>query len=1149
MGKFVHLHVHTEFSLLDGFAKIDNVFDRAKELGMDSLAITDHGSMFGVVDFYKTALKKGIKPIIGCEVYVAFRSRFDKDVNSDKNIAHLVLLVENEIGYKNLIKLVSRGYTEGFYYKPRVDMELLDKYSEGLIALSACLAGDVQRELISDNYEKAKEYAIKYNNIYGNGNYYLELQDHNMELQKKVNKDILKLSKELNIPLVATNDVHYINKEDSFSHDVLLCVQTGKNLNDEKRMRFPTSEFYLKSENEMMELFSYAPEAISNTVDIAKRCNFKFDFSKTYLPNFSEDSEIDIKNKLRDLCLEGLKNKYDNPDKQVERLEYELKTIDDMGYNDYFLIVWDFIRFANEKNITVGPGRGSVGGSIVAYVLNITKVDPIKYDLIFERFLNPERITMPDIDIDFEDERRQEVIDYVISRYGEDRVAQIITFGTFGARAAIRDVGRVLNVPYSEVDKLAKMVPFGVGMTLKKALKENGKLNDAYNESDSAKKILDISMSIEGLPRHVSTHAAGVVIAKESVNSYVPLYVQDGNAVTQFNMNLLEELGLLKMDFLGLRNLTVIKNTLDIIDKSKNIKINIDDIPLDDRDVYKLLSSGKTLGIFQLESTGMRSFMKDLKPETLEDIIAGISLYRPGPMESIPLYIKNKNNLEGIKYAHPKLKNILDVTYGCLVYQEQVMETVRELAGYSYGRSDLVRRAMSKKKIKVMEEERKYFIYGKKDEKGNEIIKGCINNGIPEKVANEIFDGMIDFAKYAFNKSHAAGYALLAYQTAYLKQKYPLEFMAAVMSTVMNNHKKLSQYIQDLKEMNIGLLAPSVNYSNGRFSVENNNIRYGLSAIKNVGKGLIEDIKKTRSENKFIGFRDFIERTNASEINRRAVESLIKGGAFDDFKVTRSQLLSVFEMEINGVHKRKNNVAEGQVELFNDIMKIERDDKDIPFVEELKDKYLLEFEKEVLGIYLSGHPLHEFKEILENSITLNLSEINELDGNEGIIKDGDKITVGGMVTKINEKITKNNNKMAFIEIEDIYDKIEIIIFPNVFRKYEDLLKDNIYFLIDGEIVFKEEELPKLIADKISLLTNSEKIKTKKIYLKIYELDKEQFLEIKTVLRKYPGTNPVMIYTEKDKKVLKVPDNLFVTINDQIIYKLKRLIGEDAVKFS
>ncbi len=1146
MPEFVHLHLHTEYSLLDGFSKINDLFDHVKRLGMDTVAITDHGTMFGVVDFYKKAQKAGIKPIIGCEVYVANRRMSDRDTGIDKTMGHLVLLVENSEGYQNLIKLVSESYINGFYYKPRIDIELLEEHHEGLIALSACLAGDVQREIASGNLKKAEDYALRYGNIFGENNYFLELQDHGIPEQKNVNRKLISLSEKLNLPLVATNDVHYLTKEDAFSHDVLLCIQTGKTMDEAERLSFPTEEFYLKSPEEMAALFPDHPEALENTVKIAARCQFDFDFGSRYLPHYSTDADFDTQTALEELCMKGMKEKYEDYLIHLDRLNYELDVINQMGFNDYFLIVWDFIRFAKEKGIAVGPGRGSVGGSIVAYVLDITQVDPIRYELIFERFLNPERITMPDIDIDFEDERRQEVIDYVIEKYGSDHVAQIITFGTFGARAAVRDVGRVLNIPYGEVDRLAKMIPFALGMTLKRAMRENEKLSQAYKSDDQIKQIIDISMSIEGLPRHVSTHAAGVVISEKPVDKHVPLYVHDGSVSTQFNMVLLEELGLLKMDFLGLRNLTIIKNTLDILKTSQGLDINIDTIPLDDPAVFKLLSSGKTLGIFQLESTGMRSFMKDLKPATLEDIIAGISLYRPGPMDSIPRYIKNKNNPELITYNHDKLKNILDVTYGCLVYQEQVMEIVRNLAGYSYGRSDLVRRAMSKKKMKVMEEERHNFIYGKNDESG-EKIKGCMANGVSIEAANEIFDDMIDFAKYAFNKSHAAGYAILAYQTAYLKTHYPLEFMAAVMSTVTSNHKKLSQYIQDLKDMRIELMPPCINHSSGRFSVEEKGIRYGLIAIKNVGRGMIENIKKVREEKLFSGFRDFIDRIEPGELNRRAIESLIKGGAFDAFDLTRSQLLSVFEKEIEMAHRKNNHIVKGQIGIFDDMIEADRTDHGIPFVQELKSKYLLEFEKEVLGIYLSGHPLGEYEDFLKANMTLSLSELTDMSGDDGMIKDGAVVTIGGMLVKINEKITKNQNKMAFVEIEDLYDKIEVIVFPNIYRRVEEILKSEQYFMVEGEVVFKEDEPPKIIASAISSLVNAQTQDNRKIYLKVKENNSLEFKKILSVLERFPGKSPVMIFIEKENRVVKAPKNLYVTESKALFEELKELLGEESVK--
>ncbi|HKL10029.1 MAG TPA: DNA polymerase III subunit alpha, partial [Clostridia bacterium] len=837
---FAHLHVHTEYSLLDGYARINEIFKEVKSLGMEAVAITDHGSMFGVVDFYKKALKEGIKPIIGCEVYTAPRTMKDRDSSKDKNAGHLVLLAENNEGYKNLIKLVSKAYIEGFYYKPRIDYELLKEHTEGIIALSACLAGDVQRLIMERNPEKAREKARCLSEMFGKDNFYLELQDHGIPEQKLVNQELVKMSKELEIPLVATNDVHYIRKEDSRAHDILLCIQTGKILSDTERMKFPTDEFYLKSREEMAELFDYAPQALENTVEIAERCNVTFDFDQIYLPEFDVPEETANNEYLRKLCLKGLSERYGEVTEELlERFEYEIGVIEEMGYVDYFLIVWDFIRFAKESGIVVGPGRGSCGGSIVAYVLKITDVDPIRYNLIFERFLNPERITMPDIDIDFEDDRRQEVIEYVVEKYGKEKVAQIITFGTMAARAAIRDVGRVLDVPYGDVDRIAKLVPTDLGITIGKALEISSEFKSLYDSDQNSKYLIDNALKLEGMPRHASTHAAGVVISKDAVDEYVPLYLHDDSVVTQFTMGLLEELGLLKMDFLGLRNLSVIKNALKFIEINQCKKIDLTAITFDDAEVFGMISKGDTLGVFQLESAGMRQFMKELKPESFEDIIAGISLFRPGPMDSIPVYIKNKNNPKEIKYVHESLRGILDVTYGCLVYQEQVMQVVRELGGYSYGRSDLVRRAMSKKKMDVMQKERQYFIHGKNGDNGTIEIEGCMRKGVPEEAANKIFDDMIDFAKYAFNKSHAAAYAILAYQTAYLKRYYPVEFMAALLTSVTGNSAKVAQYIQDCKRMGINVLPPDINTSYKHFTVNGGNINFGLLAIKNVGKGII----------------------------------------------------------------------------------------------------------------------------------------------------------------------------------------------------------------------------------------------------------------------------------------------------------------------
>ncbi len=1168
---FVHLHLHTEYSLLDGFTRIDRLFQRVKELGMDAVAITDHGVMFGVVEFYKTAKKHGVKPIIGCEVYTAARRRFDREPTLDKNAGHLVLLVENETGYKNLIKLVSAGFTEGFYYKPRIDYDLLAEHTEGLICLSACLGGDVQRLILEGDLEGAKAIALRLNQLFGQGNFYLELQDHQMKEQKMVNRQLVRLHEETGIPLVATNDVHYLDKEDEGVHDILLCIQTGKTLSDAERMRFPTKEFYLKSPEEMQKLFGSRPDALENTAKIAQRCAFDFDFTQTHLPEFSLES-VDAKAYLRDLCFTGLHKKYEPTDDLVERLEYELSIIDQMGYNDYFLIVWDFIKYAKDHDIRVGPGRGSCGGSIVAYVLDITEVDPIKYDLIFERFLNPERVTMPDIDIDFEDDRRGEVIEYVIRKYGKDHVAQIITFGTMAARAAVRDVGRVMNLPYQDVDRIAKEIPMELGMTLEKALNVNPKLKKIYDEDSEANQLLDAAISLQGVPRHASTHAAGVVISKNTVDDYVPLYMQDDNITTQFNMILLEDLGLLKMDFLGLRTLTVIKNALQLIEETENLKIDIDQIPYEDRPTYEMISKGDTLGVFQLESAGFRKFMRELKPSGLEDIIAGISLYRPGPMDSIPLYIKNKNNPEGVTFKHPKLKPILEVTYGCLVYQEQVMQIVRELGGYSYGRSDIVRRAMSKKKMDVMQRERQYFKHGKVAEDGSVELVGCVGNGVSETIADEIFDDMIDFAKYAFNKSHAAGYAILAYQTAYLKAHYPVAYMAAVMTSVMGSHSKLALYIQDCKDRGIKLLPPCVNRSMAGFSVEDGNIRYGLNAVKNVGRGIIEAIVKSRNNKPFKDFLDFCESIEASELNKKAVESLIKAGAFDAFGAYRSQLLAVFERTVDGVHALKRKGAEGQFSIFSmDVLSESSEElgNRLPEIPELRFETLLQFEKEMLGIYLTGHPLDPYKNQLRKISSFNLSELSASfeEGETPLVADGAPITVAGIVISKLEKITKNNQNMAFITVEDLYDQIEIIVFPKVYTTCEKLLYKDSIIAVSGRINIKEDEPPKLIADRIRAVSatddeaavqtekkESAKVRrssgVSKLFIKFEEPDDPQIKEVSRILENHARQLPegipseVIYYISTIKKKLKVNGQVVVT--KDLMDHVEQIVGKNNV---
>jgi len=1163
-NKFVHLHLHSEYSLLDGYTRISKLFDKVKELGMDSVAITDHGAMFGVIDFYKNAKKNGVKPIIGCEVYTAARTRFDKDPIKDKNMGHLVLLAKNNKGYNNLIKIVSKGYTEGFYYKPRIDLEVLEEYSDDIICLSACLAGDIKRKILNNDYEGAKELALKLNNIFGHGNFYLEIQDHGLEEQKLVNKNVIKLSNETGIPLVATNDVHYLSKDDHTAHDILLCIQTGKTVEDEGRMKFPTNEFYLKSHDEMLKLFPYAEEAIANTIKIADMCNVEFDFNKMHLPGFDVPKEYNPSEYLRKLCYEGLRRRYQViTDEIKDRLEYELNTIEEMGYVDYFLIVWDFIKYAKDNGIVVGPGRGSCGGSIVAFTLNITDIDPIQYNLIFERFLNPERVTMPDIDIDFEDERRQEVIDYVIRKYGKEKVAQIITFGTMAARGAIRDVGRAINMPYGEVDKIAKLIPHQLGITIERAIEMNPKLKEIYQNDENAKYLIDIAIAVEGLPRHASTHAAGVVISKKAVNEYVPLYLHDNNITTQFNMNLLEELGLLKMDFLGLRNLTVIKEAIKLIKYNRGIDIDFEKIPYDDSKTYDLISSGETLGVFQLESSGMRQFMKELKPESLEDIIAGISLFRPGPMDSIPKYIQNKNNPDRVAYLHPKLEPILKVTYGCLVYQEQVMQVVRDLGGYSYGRSDLVRRAMGKKKMDVMRKEREYFINGKTDEDGNIEIAGCVRNGVDEKTANIIFEDMIDFAKYAFNKSHAASYAVLAYQTAYLKCHFPVEFMAALMTSVMGNSSKIAEYIGDCKRMGLGILPPDINESFAKFTVSQNKIRFGLLAIKNVGTGIINSIVKARRDRPFTSFVDFCERVETRELNKRAVESMIKAGAFDALKVTRAGLLAAYERIIEGIQQDRRRNIEGQVSLFNSFDEALPDtikNDVLPDVKEFSHKYLLNFEKEMLGIYLSGHPLSEYEELINKVSTVNSKDLKEMQEDNSILglKDGQRIVITGILIKKQDKTTKNNNLMAFLTLEDMLGTIEVIVFPGVYDRCVQYLFEDSIVIVVGKINLKEDEEPKIIAENIlplteenaSLLSNtriSSSRKTKKMYLKLKDRDKTVMDRIKEILKKRRGKTPVYLYIESEKTKLLANKDLWVRIDEEIIKELKEIIGKDSIK--
>ena len=1071
---FTHLHVHTEYSLLDGAARIDKVVKRAKELGMDSLAITDHGAMFGVIDFYKECEKEGIKPLIGCEVYVADGSRFDKT----KERTHLVLIAENNQGYHNLIKIVSKAYTEGYYYKPRVDKELLREYSSGIIASSACLAGKVQREILNGNYEGAKREALEMEEIFGKDNFFLELQDHGLDEDQKVNRTLVKLSKETGIDLIATNDVHYINQEDSEAQDVLLAIQTGKTLAEDNGMSFDTKEFYLKSEDQMRKLFAYAPEAIDNTQKIADRCNVTITFGEYHLPEFKPPEGYTNYEYLVYLCEKGLYERYENVTEELkERLNYEMDVINSMGYVEYFLIVWDFINYAKGKGIMVGPGRGSAAGSLVSYCLRITDIDPIKYNLIFERFLNPERVSMPDIDVDFCIERRGEVIDYVKEKYGEDNVSQIITFGTMKARAAIRDVGRVLGISYGEVDKVAKAVPEGTKVSLEKAFNLNPDFRNMYESDDQSKKLIDLARSIEGMPRHASTHAAGVVISKLPIYEYVPLYTADGAPATQFTMTTIEELGLLKMDFLGLRNLTVIRDALEMIKENTGDEIDFSKMDYDDPQVYKMIAEGETAGVFQLESSGMTAFMKKLKPTCFEDVVAGISLYRPGPMDSIPTYIDNKKHPDHITYVTPELAHILDVTYGCLVYQEQVMQIVRDLAGYSYGRSDLVRRAMSKKKTDEMMKEKQYFIYGKENENGEVEIPGCVRNGISAEAAEAIFSDMESFASYAFNKSHAAAYAVVAFQTGYLKKYYPREFMAALMSSIMGDPKQVARYIGSCRDMGIEVLPPSVNKSKKGFSVEDGKIRFGLEAVKNVGEGAIEAIIEAREKIKMPeDIFQFINNLDISRVNKSALRSLISAGAMDCLNPNRAALLAVYEELLDSAQNTaKKNVA-GQMSLFQmDTEVLDKADvtMELPKIENFDKRTLLSMEKEMTGIYITDHPLNQYKEIMEKVCTADTIKLSGEEGESGVIEDGQRVIVAGLITDHNVINTKKGTLMAFLTLEDLYDYCEIVVFPESYNKYHDLIEDDLCIAVRGKVQKKEDEKPQIIAEAIGLLDEAE----------------------------------------------------------------------------
>lgn len=1166
---FTHLHVHTEYSLLDGSDKIKEYVKRVKELGMDSAAITDHGVMYGVIEFYKEAKAAGINPIMGCEVYVAPNSRFDKELTGGEDrYYHLVLLAENNTGYANLMKIVSRGFTEGYYYKPRVDMEVLNEFHEGIIALSACLAGEVQRYIVKGLIDEAEKAALKYEACFGKGNYFLEMQDHGIPEQKTVNAALLKMSKELDIPLVVTNDVHYTYAEDEKSHDVLLCIQTAKKLSDEDRMRYVGGQYYVKSEEEMKGLFPYAWEAVENTQRIADRCHVEIEFGVTKLPHFEVPEGYDSWTYLNKLCNDGLHERYgiwrlpeqgeesgtkegtasEEKDGQslIERLEYELDVIRSMGYVDYFLIVWDFINYAKMNDIMVGPGRGSAAGSIVSYCLKITDIDPIKYNLLFERFLNPERVSMPDIDIDFCFERRQEVIDYVGRKYGADKVVQIVTFGTMAAKGVIRDVGRVMDLPYAYVDSIAKMVPNELNVTIDRALSANPEFRKMYETDEQVKNLIDMSKRLEGLPRHTSMHAAGVVICSKPAEEFVPLSRgSDGSITTQFTMTTIEELGLLKMDFLGLRTLTVIQNAVQYVEKNKGIRLDMEHIDYDDKAVLASIGTGRTDGVFQLESGGMKNFMKELKPQSLEDIIAGISLYRPGPMDFIPKYIKGKNSHKEITYSCPQLEPILSSTYGCIVYQEQVMQIVRDLGGYTLGRSDLVRRAMSKKKQSVMEKERDNFIYGNKEEG----VPGCVAKGISENVARQIYADMMDFAKYAFNKSHAACYAVVAYQTAYLKYYYPVEFMAALLTSVIDFPRKVSEYIVTCRSMGIAILPPDINAGFAGFSVTEGGIRYALTAIKSIGYPVIEALVKEREERgEYKNLKDFITRIADKEINKRVVENFIKAGALDSLGGTRKQYMSVYVQIMDSILQDKKNNMAGQLSLFDIASEEDKGDYEIrmPEVGEYSKEMRLAFEKEVLGIYISGHPLEEYAQIWKRNITNTTADflLDEETG-ETSVKDGESVTVGGIIADKKIKYTKNDKVMAFLQLEDLVGTVEVIVFPRDYEKNSAKLMEDNKIFVKGRVSVEEEKDGKLICEKV---TGFDEIH-KKLWIKFPTKDAYEKAEKELLARlaESDGRDGVCIYVENPRALKNLPPNRNVKADQELVEELAALYGEENVK--
>lgn len=1128
MNNFVHLHLHSEYSLLDGSTRISELAKRVKELNMNSVALTDHGNMYGMIAFYKECLKEDVKPIIGCEIYVSEKDMTFKDKSNKRY--HLILLAENNEGFKNIMKIVSVGFVDGYYYKPRVDKDVLRKYSEGIIATSACLGGEVQRKISNRNLEEAKQAALEYRDIFGENNFFLELQDHGIPEQARVNRELSKLSDELNIPLIATNDVHYLNKDDAKSHDVLLCIQTGKTLNDDNRMKFPSDEFYLKSPDEMAALFPEHPEALENTVKIAERCNVEIKFHDLHLPEFTVPDGYTHEEYLKKLALEGMNSRYENVTDEIkERFEFEFNTIKNMGYVDYFLIVWDFIRYAKKHQIEVGPGRGSAAGSMISFCLGITDVDPLKFDLLFERFLNPERVSMPDIDIDFCYERREEVIDYVNRKYGESHVAQIATFGTMAARNAIRDVGRAMDMSYAKVDYIAKQVPHALNMTLDKALEISESFRKIYDEEDDSRELIDMALKLEGLPRHTSTHAAGVVISKDELTEYVPLTRNDKIIATQFNMIELEELGLLKMDFLGLRTLTVIRDALNLIEKNYGKRISFENFDYNDEKVLDMFARANTLGVFQFESSGMRAFLKELKPDEFSDLVAANALFRPGPMKQIPKFVASKHDKSKISYLHPLLEPILRSTYGCIVYQEQVMQIVQQIGGYSLGRADIVRRAISKKKMKVMEEERQNFIYGNSAEG----VCGAIANGVDEKTANEIYDLIIDFADYAFNKSHSVAYSVVAYRTAWLKYYYPKEFMAAQISTYTQDIKQVSLYIEEIKRLNIEILPPNINYSYKNFTVEDGKIRFGLKAVKNVGDNLIKTIEKVRESGKFTSLKDFVDRINAYDkqaLNKRAVESLIRCGAMDDFEGNRAQYLAIYEKVLSSSSSTAKNNVSGQFSLFEEVKMKE----DLPELKDFSQKDKLDMEQEVIGMYISGHPLDPYREIIEKLNTTNTNEIFEK-YRENLLGNS-KVKIVGILKSKRSMITKNNKMMAFGVLEDLYGVIELVIFPNVFSKYRDLIQEENVILVEGHFSESEVEDPKILVDSLSRV----KVPSdKKLYISLSSMEDRNLLNVKNVLKDYSGNTPVVLFDEKSRKGFGTDSDLWIDEKslDELKYRL------------